>query len=126
MTMFDLKNSIDLVQSLPPLDYATAVNGTGADLQGFEAAVVAFSFGALTAGPGSVDIEEGDTLGGAYTSVAAADLIGTIPAVAANTAGRVGYKGTRRFIRAVTVGTATIRLASADVIRGRPSLSPIA
>jgi hypothetical protein len=114
----DLKNNIALTQSLAPAARTASANGTGVDLQGSESAVVMFSLGALTDGTHTPKVQESDASGSGYTDVAAADLIGSLSALSANTIQQVGYIGNKRYIRAVltVAGATTGALSSAVVI----------
>ena len=116
--MKDLKNNIALTQSLAPAARTASANGTGVDLQGSESAVVMFSLGALTDGTHTPKVQESDASGSGYTDVAAADLIGSLSALSANTIQQVGYIGNKRYIRAVltVAGATTGALSSAVVI----------
>ena len=78
--MRDLKSMIDEVQSLAPAVRNANVNGTGVDLRGFDSAMAVISSGADVDGTHVPVLEEGDTLVGAYTVVAAADLQGAFSA----------------------------------------------
>jgi hypothetical protein len=116
--MKDLKNNIALSQSLAPAARTASANGTGVDLQGSESAVVMFSLGALTDGTHTPKVQESDASGSGYTDVAAADLIGSLSALSANSIQQVGYIGNKRYIRAVltVAGATTGALSSAVVI----------
>lgn len=113
-------------QSISPAAQITAdEDGTGSDLQGFEAALCEINVGVITDGTHTVVIEESDTLGSGYTAVADADLVGdTEPAL--TTANddqiyRIAYIGTERFIRVTTnvAGASTGGFYCANVIKTR-------
>lgn len=74
-------------------------------------------------------ILEAAATGDSFTSVAAADLLGTEAAITltAAAAKRVGYRGTKRYlkIRLYGVGTATAVVA-ASMILGDPDRGPVA
>lgn len=126
--MRDLKNNIDVVNSIDPDDYTATENGAGVDLQGFEGAVVAFSVGTVTDGTHTPKVQESDSQGSGYTDVAAADLIGSLSDLASDTNQRVGYIGSKRYVRGVlTVSGATVGAqAAAVVIRGIAHRRPVA
>ena len=125
--MRDLKSNIDIVQSIVPAVYSAAQNGTGADLQGFNSAMVEFFSGVDVGSTHAPSVEESDTLGSGYTAVAAADLIGSLPAdIQANEVHRVGYKGNKRFIRAVVTSGGASLAYGANIIRGNPDNRPLA
>lgn len=129
--MRDLKNNLGPVQSLAPAARTASANGTGADLLGFNSAMVMVDVGAWTDGSHSFAVEESDD-DSTYTAVADADLIGTEPVVDAadedNQIYKVSYIGTKRYIRAaVTVATATTgAVYGASIVRGHPHSKPVA
>lgn len=125
--MRDLKNNIDIVQSIVPAVYSADATGIGADLQGYDSAVVEFSSGADVGSTHAPTVEESDVLGSGYTTVAAADLEGTLPAdMGATTNVRVGYKGSKRFIRAFMTTSGASLAISANIIRSKASQLPLA
>lgn len=106
--MKDLVSTIAEVTDVTPLlrTANAAVNGAGADLQGFNGAVVVFFTGAYTDGSLACKIQEADDA--AFTvnngDVAAADIVGGVnlqTIAAANTFKELGYIGKRRYIRGV-------------------------
>lgn len=104
MGLRDLKNNLSITQSLHPATRTATASGTGVDLQGAKAALVEFNFGAWASGVWTPSVEESDD-NSAWSAVAAADLEGSLTAVDSgdddNVAQRAGYKGTKRYIRAV-------------------------
>lgn len=73
-------------------------------------------------------IFESATTGGAFTSVADADLIGTEEAktlAAGGVVGQVGYRGNKRYlkIKLYGIGTATA-LVDAKMLLGHPDIAP--
>ncbi len=135
--MRDLYNDYKPVLSHYSLLRAAAAPGdVGVDLVGFEGALVVVTAGVIATGTAPVytwGVRECDTLGGAYTVVAAEDLLGAaivfVPADA-NTAKRIGYIGKKQFIRVdlETVGgtPGTGGLFTGIVIKGRPRHAPVA
>ncbi len=125
--MRDLKSMIDIVQSIVPAVYAADATGIGADLQGFDSAIAEITSGADVGSTHAPRLEESDVLGSGYTTVAIGDLQGAFSAdLGANTTERVGYIGTKRFIR-VFVATSGASLAyAANIIRGRAAQTPLA
>lgn len=97
------------------------VNGTGVDLAACSSQTVVFHFGAYTDGTHTPSVQESSD-NSSWSNVAAADLDGTLTAAAAagaaNTTQKVGYIGTRRFIRPVmtTAGATTGAASSAMVV----------
>jgi hypothetical protein len=141
MTMRDLVNAIAIANSVPPQTIAGAnLTGAGVDLAGFGSATVVLVLG---------DIDElgGSPVGGAkidlrlqhsddnaaWADVTEADVIGlsgvtaVVGGVVASTTGDavpvdVGYRGERRYLRAVLQpsGLSNGGPAGAIVIRGHP------
>ena len=125
--MRDLKNNLQTVTSLAPVARNASANGAGVDLQGFDAAMISFVVGAITDGTHVPSIEESSD-NSAFTAVAAIDLIGTLGNLAASTNQSIGYRGSRRYIRAVSTvsGATTGGIYAAAVLRSRPSQAPVA
>jgi hypothetical protein len=123
----DLKNRLDAVQSIAPAAQTSTINGTGVDLANFAGAMVVFHPGAITDGTHTPKVQESDD-NSTFTDVAAADQEGTLAALAANTIQRVGYKGTKRYIRAVSTvsGATTGGVYGAVVVRGGERKQPTA
>jgi hypothetical protein len=64
--------------------------------------------GAITDGTHTPKLQESDVSGSGFTDVVAADQIGTLAALAANTVQQVSYIGAKRYVRVVvTVSGAT-------------------
>lgn len=132
--MRDLKNNIDVIQSLAPASRTVAGNGTGVDLQGFNSACVIFNVGTASASADhTFEVQESDD-DVTYTAVAAADLQGAEPQVTTanhNKAHRVGYIGNKRWIRAalaavVVTSPPSTLISSASVIRSDADHAPVA
>lgn len=125
--MKDQKSNIGVATSLAPAARTATTNGTGVDLAGYNAATIAFVVGAITDGTHTPSVQESDD-NVTFTAVAAADLIGTLANLAANTNQRVGYKGAKRYLRAVTTvaGATTGGVYSAAVVLGEPANAPVA
>jgi len=124
----DNKQTQDVKTSLAPAARTSSANGTGIDLAGFPSATVAFIVGAITDGTHTPKVQESDD-DSTYTDVAAADLIGSLAALAASTNQRVGYRGTKRYIRAVSTITgspSTGGVYAAVVIRRDARKQPVA
>ncbi|PIP74105.1 MAG: hypothetical protein COW89_01000 [Nitrospinae bacterium CG22_combo_CG10-13_8_21_14_all_47_10] len=124
--MKDLKNHVDAVNSIDPDNYIANINGLGVDLQGFEGSVVVFSVGTVTDGTHVPQIEESDDNSN-WTNVTSADLEGVLSDLVSDNNQRVGYKGAKRYLRAVlTVSGATIGAQVAGlVLRGIPHRAPV-
>lgn len=114
----DLDKDISSTISLAPAARTASANGTGVDLQNFMAAAVIYICGIRTDGTHTPTLEESDD-NSSYSAVAAADMNGTLVAMTSTTTQEVGYKGTKRYIRAVitAAGTTTGALTQAQIIR---------
>lgn len=128
--MKDGISGLGLVASLVPAVVTATTKGSHADLQGFNSATLIINTGAI-AGDGLfvIAIQESDTTtDGDFADVAAGDLLGTLPAaLEANTAYKQGYKGTKRYIRAVITKTSGTSIAAAAVFAlSHPHDAPIA
>ena len=74
-------------------------------------------------------LQESDTTtDGDFADVADKDLLGSLPAALEATATyKQGYKGTKRYVRAVITKTSgTSIAASAVIVRGHPASAPVA
>jgi hypothetical protein len=125
--MRDLKNRLAAASSLVPAVRTATANGTGVDLQGYESAVVVFNVGAWTDGTHTISVQESDVSGSGYAAVAAGDLLGTLTAISGtgqqNAVQMVGYRGSKRYIRAIVTVTGSPSTGAAVggvVVRGRP------
>lgn len=130
MSRTDLKSRVSVAQSLAPASRTAAVNGTGVDLAGYDAATVVLDLGAAggTTPSFTFEVQHSDD-NSSYAAVAAADLDSGQPA--AVTAGgsvvEIGYRGIKRYVRvAITAatGTSPTLLCSATVVRGKPRKLP--
>ena len=124
----DTKQTQDVQNSLAPAARTSSANGSGVDLANFASATVAFVVGTITDGTHTPSIEESDN-NSDFTAVAAADLIGSLAALASNTNQRVGYRGSKRYIRAVSTiagSPATGGVYAAVVLRGDGRKQPTA
>lgn len=131
----DLKNNLDTVQSLAPKARTASENGAAVDLAGYGAAMVVFDFGLFTNGSFTPSVEESDSENSGFAAVSAGDLEGSLSVVDSNTEDnvhqRVGYKGNKRYIRAVlsegsSPAPGTGCVAAASVVRGCPDVAPLA
>ncbi|MFF0867635.1 Bbp16 family capsid cement protein [Nonomuraea sp. NPDC003560] len=130
MSRFDNVNDISVAVSLPAAARTATANGTGVDLNGYNAAAVVITSGTVT--DGSVytfEVQESDD-NATFTAVADADLIGTEPTLSSaddNVVREVGYKGNKRYIRVAlttVTGATTGGLFAAIVVRGKPRKYP--
>lgn len=123
----DTKQTQDMQNSLAPAARTASANGSGVDLANFASATVAFSVGTITDGTHTPSVEESDD-NSTYTAVAAADLNGALAALATGVNQRVGYRGSKRYLRAVTTvaGATTGGVYAGVVIRGHGRKQPTA
>lgn len=123
----DIKQTLDAQNSLAPAARTATANGTGVDLANFHSANVVFIVGTITDGTHTPSVQESDD-NSTFTNVAAADLIGTLAALASNTNQRVGYRGTKRYVRAVSTvaGATTGGVYAGVVVRGDARKQPVA
>jgi len=128
----DLKSNLDAVQSLLPAARAVTANGTGVDLLDFGGAMAVADIGLWTDGTYTLKLQESDD-NAAWADVAAGDLIGAFTVIddAAddNVIQRVGYRGIKRYIRAVVTESASPAPSTGVVlgvliVRGLPNLAP--
>lgn len=126
MGLRDLKNNLSVSRSIAPGTKTATVQGSGVDLQGARAAMVVFDPGANSSGTFVPSVEEsdtGDTSPDTYTAVAAGDLEGSLSNISANSIQRVGYKGNKRYIRAVVT---TASSPASLVVAAQVVLEPLA
>ena len=117
----------------------TVTTGDAIDLASFGGGVnIIFSTGTLTDGTYTPLITESATIGGAYGVVAAEDLVKQDPSstleadaqavlIASNSSSKVGYVGSKRFIKAalVSANTTSGSLVNALVIKAG-DVAPVA
>lgn len=127
--MRDIKNNLDGVGSIDPENYTATTNGSGVDLRDFDGAMVMLQAGTISSGIGNEtyipSVEESDDNSN-FSVVAASDLEGALADMTANSVQRIGYKGAKRYIRAVlTIGGGSPSInASALIVRGLPHYVP--
>lgn len=128
--MKDGISGLGLVASLVPAVVTATTKGSNADLQGFNSATLIINTGAITGdGLYVIACQESDTTtDGDFTDVAAGDLLGLLPeALEASTVYKQGYKGNKRYVRAVITKTSGTSIAAGAVFAlGHPYDAPIA
>jgi len=128
--MKDIYSDLGIVQDMAPAVQSATVTGSAIDLQGFNSALVVINTGAIvSSGDFTTKLQESDTTtSGDFTDVAAADLIGSFPAsLEAASAYKVGYRGTKRYLRTVTTkNSGTSIAAGIVVIKGHADDAPVA
>lgn len=117
----DMRLELDPKVSVAPQSVTGAINGTGVDLQGAEAALIVIDNGAATT-PATVIIQESPD-NATWTAVADSDLIGASGNAAGvlqtvSTVAKVSYVGVQRYVRVTITASASAALFSAEVVRG--------
>ncbi len=132
--MRDMHNNISILHAISPQAVGTSGIAGGKlsgalDRRGFEAVEFIYSSGASASVADTITpvVYEGDTTNGSFTSVAAADLVGTEAPLTLSAAksGKVGYVGSKRYLklRLYGTGTATAVVAAVAVL-GNPAIRP--
>ena len=132
--MRDLHHSIGTSTALAPQTITTsAVNGVIIDVSGFDSLSFVVTSGTVTDGTSyTASLTEGDAsdLSGG-TTVAAGDILGTLPVFAAtddNVTKRCGYVGNKRYVRLTLTpaGATSGGVFSAVAVKGHPASAPVA
>jgi hypothetical protein len=97
----DLKSLINVQKSLAPAAVTATATGSAVDTAGYESATVVLDVGTITDGTHTPKLTECATTGGSYTDVAAADLLGSFAALATGVTQKVGYIGSKQFLKVV-------------------------
>ncbi|MDH4319944.1 MAG: hypothetical protein OEV73_00445 [Desulfobulbaceae bacterium] len=145
--MRDLHSRIDVVPVVPPvlvLD-ATVPAAAAIDLQGFNSCELEISVGLKSVDTGTITIQldhaddDGTGVAGAYSNVAAADMLGVTPAsgiihtidcdadASTSNVFRYGYVGGKRFIKVTTAevgANANGVIVGVNAIKGNPDNGP--
>ncbi len=132
--MKDLHDNIKVTAVLAPatIDSDTTTAGAIIDTQGFESLEFVVQAGAIADGAFAGALAESDAANMAgETVVAAASLLGTVPSFADTEGGlvkKVGYRGTKRYVRLDLVSTDTDDggLFGAIAVQSNPRNSPVA
>ncbi|WP_353641328.1 hypothetical protein [Mesorhizobium sp. WSM2239] len=129
--MKDTKSALNFAHSLEPAARAASANGAGVDLRGYNSALAQVVVGVWTDGTHTPELEESDD-NSSWSDVAAADLNGSFTVIDgadddAQTF-KVGYKGNKRYIRAVTTvaGATTGAVYGVVIIRSHANDAPVA
>jgi len=133
--MRDLHNNAKASRGISPAAIISA-NGTTTsqtvDVSEFGSLEFVFQSGTITDGTFTITVYEGDASDMSdEAAVADADLLGSEPVFAStddNTVKRVGYIGSKRYVRAkvVQAGATTGGFISCLVIQGHPKTAPVA
>lgn len=126
-----MKDSVSNVKAVPaivPAVKTAAGDGSTVDVQGFGSLLFVINTGAI-AGDGDFGVKVQDSANGSdWADAAAVDVQGTIPAtLAATSAYRVGYTGSKRYVRlALTKEGGTSIALGAVAVLGHPAVAPVA
>jgi len=126
MALRDFNACSDVEESIRPQVATAGVNGQTVDMRGADSVLIAVSVGAISgsSGDATVTLEESDD-DSTWTDVADADILGTEPALAADTAYQFGYSGDSRYVRAVfALGGETNVAVCATAVRGHLHREP--
>lgn len=133
MASRDLKNNIKVLNALniASISSNTTTAGVEIDTQGYESVTFEIITGARTDGTVTPLIQESDTSGSYSGSVDDNDLVGLEADAALSTAhsrSRIGYIGTKRYVKLSLVSTAVTSglTAGGSVILGNPKSAPVA
>ena len=126
--MKDMHSNIKVATAVVPAVKSAAGDGITIDLQGFRAVALAIVTGAI-AGDGDfgVAVQDSDT-GSSWDAAAADDVLGSAPAtLEANSAYRLSYIGSKRYIRLnLTKAGGTSIALGAVAILAEPHIAPVA
>lgn len=127
--MRSLYPNIAVRAAIVPAVQAATADGATIDTLGFSSVAFAINTGAIaSAGDFSIAIEESDTVtDGDFAAAPAAAVQGTTPAtLVASTVYRLGYIGTKRYVRlALTKAGGTSIALGAVAILGDPADRPV-
>ncbi|MGE3771262.1 MAG: hypothetical protein AB7G06_09980 [Bdellovibrionales bacterium] len=127
----DIKSQTNALLSLSPAARTSSADGSTVDLRDYGSAAFVVLFGTHTDGTHTPSAEESDD-GSNWDAIAAGDLAGSFAAVSSSagngTVQRVGYLGSKRYVRVVMTcaGTTTGALSSAIVVAGHAAQQPVA
>lgn len=126
--MKDAVSNVKAVPAIVPAVKSAAGDGSTIDVQGFGSLLFVVNTGAI-AGDGDFGVKVQDSANGSdWADAAAVDVQGTVPAtLAATSAYRVGYTGSKRYARlALTKEGGTSIALGAVAILGHPAVAPVA
>ena len=135
MAEYDSVSEMKVTEALPFAVHTVVSNGNSINTLGFESLVFAIQAGTLGTGTADFIMQEADDNGsgapGAFTTVAAGDMIGTLPTILAtddNKSYRIGYIGKKQWVRINNLETATwtSMIHGSIAILGNPKTGPVA
>ncbi len=104
MSMRAIKDEYVVTASFVPLLRTATVSGTGIDLAGVNSNMFVFAAGANTDGTHTPKLQDSAD-NSTWADVAAADQVGSLIAIAANSVQKVSYIGSKRYVRQVVTVT---------------------
>lgn len=113
--MRDLHNKTSVANAFSAATIATntTTDGVTVDCQGYDAVELIARVGAYTDGAYALSIKESDASGSGFAAAPASSILGASQSLsAANTVAKLGYIGTKRYIRLSIVSTGTTSGAS--------------
>ncbi|MFJ4990064.1 hypothetical protein ACIP9H_40490 [Streptomyces sp. NPDC088732] len=131
--MRDAYNNVTERETLAIVARTASANGTSVDrnVNGcmYQDATVVVHTGTITDGTHTIEVQDSDD-GTNFTAVADSFLQGTEPAIAAtddNKIFEVGYKGGKRYVRAIVTaaGTTSGGIYGATVLLSNPRVAPV-
>lgn len=126
--MKDAISNVKAETAIVPAVKTAAENGESIDTQGFRSLAFVINTGAV-AGDGDFGAKVQESADGTdWTDTDADNVQGILPAtLAADSAYRVGYSGSKRYARlALTKGGGTSIVLSAVAVLGQPAIAPMA
>ncbi|WP_405924858.1 hypothetical protein [Streptomyces sp. NBC_00035] len=131
--MRDAYSNVTVRATLAITARTASANGTGVDryLNGaaYQDALIIVHTGTITDGTHAIDVQDSDD-NSTFASVAASQLQGTEPSIVAADDDKmfvVGYKGTKRYVRAAVTasGTTSGGIYGASVLLANPRVAPV-
>ena len=125
MNAFDLVSNIDYQTVVAPATIgATTTNSAEVDKKGFSGISFLLANGSL--GVGTVKLQHSDVSGSGYVDCGSDDVIGTQEqAFTAGANSKIGYVGSKRYIRAVIV-TSVGDVFGVIAVKSSPDVAPVA
>lgn len=128
--MKDAISNFKVAQAIAPAVATTAASGSTIDVRGFNSLLFAINTGAIVSvGDFGVKVQHSDTTdNGDFTDAPASAIQGTVPAtLVAASAYKLGYVGSKRYVRLATTkaGGTSIAIGAVAVL-GNPAVAPVA
>lgn len=127
--MRDLFHNIGAALALAPAVQSASADGVAIDTKGYNRLAFVVNTGAIvSAGDFAVKLQDSDASGSGFADVAADQVDTNAPAtLAAASTYKLGYRGTKRYVRLSLVKTGGTSIAlGASAVLGDPSEAPVA